>query len=157
MLLTSSQIVWLLLASQAGVGPTSVPQPVYPAIAESARVTGDVAVALMVRPDGSVASAEVQSGPPLLRDAALKAAREATYECRGCTESGTPYTLVFRFQLVPRQDPRPPSGLVRDPDGRATVYVVGTVGYWYEGAVFARTRSRARALKCLWLWKCGVR
>ena len=151
----AGRLAWLFVASQAVVVPTNVPQLVYPPIAESARVTGDVVVAVVVRPDGSVASAEVESGLPLLRDAALNAARQARYECRNCTSAGAPYSLVFRFHIVSRDALKPASGLIFDADGGATVHVIGTVGYWYEGAVFARPRARARSPKCVWLWKCG--
>jgi len=155
MSLPSLPFAYLLAVSQAIVVPTNVHPPVYPPIAESACVTGDVEISVVVRPDGAVTSAEVVSGAPLLRDTALKAAREAKYECRECTEPGTPYSIVFRFQVVHRDDVKPPAGLMFDPDGRAIVNVVGSVGYWYEGAVFSRPSTRVRAAKCLWLWRCG--
>jgi TonB family protein len=135
--------------------PTAVPQPVYPPIAVSAMVRGDVIVNLVIRPDGSVASASVDSGAPLLRDVALLAAQQAQYECRGCTEVGAPYSLVFTFRVVGRDEPKPPTGLTFDREGRATVNVVGVIGYWWEGVAWSETRPRARSPKCLWLWKCG--
>jgi hypothetical protein len=95
-------------------------------------VRGDVVVNVVVRPDGSVASAAVDSGEPLLRDVALRAAQQAQYECRGCTEVGTPYSLVFTFRIVGRDEPKPATGLTFDREGRATVNVVGVIGYWWE-------------------------
>src|SRR5687767_8458679 len=107
---TSFFIAGLLFPSQAVVVPTSVPQPVYPPIASSARVTGDVVVNVVVRPDGSVASAAVASGASLLREVALKAAQQAQYECRRCTEPATPYSLVFTFRLFGGDGPTPATG-----------------------------------------------
>ena len=153
----SFPIACLVLASQAVVVPTRVPQLVYPPIAQSAAVRGDVVVKVVVRPDGSVASAAVESGAPLLREAALKAAQQAEYECRGCTDPGTPYSLVFAFRIVGRDEPKPATGLTFDREGRAMVSVVGEVGYWWEGAVFSRVAARARSRKCLWLWRCGLK
>jgi TonB family protein len=146
---TSLPLAWLLLASQAVVVPTTVPQPVYPPIAISARVMGDVVITVLVRPDGSVASAAVESGAPLLREVALKAAQQAHYECRGCTESGTPYSLVFMFRLFARDEPTPAIGLAFDRAGGAAVNVVGAVGFAAEGAVFSRINERVRSPKCL--------
>jgi TonB family protein len=153
---TSLPIACLLLVSRAVVVPISVPQPVYPPIAESARVTGDVVVTVVVRPDGGVASAAVESGAPLLREVALKAAQQAQYECRGCTEPGTPLSLVFTFRIFGRDEPKPATGLAFDQQGGATVNVVGEVGYWWEGAVFSQIVARVRSPKCLWLWRCGL-
>ena len=144
------------LAGQRAVVPTAVPQPVYPPIAVSAMVRGDVVVNVVVRPDGSVVSAAVESGAPLLRDVAPQAAQQAEYECRGCTEVGTPYSLVFTFRVVGRDEPKPATGLTFDREGRATVNVVGVIGYWWEGVVFSETQPRARSPKCLWLWRCGA-
>jgi len=118
-------------------------------------VSGDVVVQVVVRQDGSVASVAVDSGEPLLRDVALTAAQHAKYECRGCTEPGAPFSLVFRFRLFGRDEPKPTDGLTFDRDGRATVNVVGVVGYWWEGVAIATIQPRPRSPKCLWLWRCG--
>jgi protein TonB len=57
----------------------SKPQPVYPPAAKAARVGGTVAVAVVVGESGAVESAEATSGPELLRDAAVEAARAARF------------------------------------------------------------------------------
>src|SRR5262245_16339495 len=67
----------------------------YPAIAESARVSGTVTVRVGVRSDGSAAETTVLQDVPLLSAASVKAASGATFECRRCTESVTPHTIVF--------------------------------------------------------------
>jgi TonB family protein len=55
------------------------PQPRYPAIAKAARQSGTVLVAVIVNEEGNVIAAQVQSGPPLLRVAALDAARAVLF------------------------------------------------------------------------------
>jgi len=71
-------------AGQAGsdVVPVTVMRPAYPRIAESARVHGEVEVQVAVRPNGTVESATVIRGLPLLQPAALEAARKSRFDCR---------------------------------------------------------------------------
>ena len=87
-------------SAQGAVVPVRLLRPVYPPIAVSARVSGDVEVNVRVRPDSSVESATIVSGPTLLQQAALEAAQKSSFECRGCSEAATPYSVVFAFQLV---------------------------------------------------------
>ncbi len=55
------------------------PQPVYPVVAKAARVSGVVRVLLIVDEEGKVIAAQPESGHPLLRVAALKAAKRARF------------------------------------------------------------------------------
>lgn len=57
----------------------SLPKPVYPAVAKVARASGKVTVAILIDEEGTVISAEAVAGPPLLRAAAVAAAREARF------------------------------------------------------------------------------
>lgn len=57
----------------------SLPRPVYPAIAKSARASGLVTVKIVVDEKGTVIAAQAESGHPLLRAMAVKAAREARF------------------------------------------------------------------------------
>jgi len=75
--------------------------PTYPAIARTARASGAVQVQVMISEEGRVISAEVVSGHPLLREAALQAAKQWTFKP---TElSGVPVKvqgiLTFNFAL----------------------------------------------------------
>ncbi len=54
-------------------------QPVYPAIARSARVAGVVTIEAMIGPDGKVVDATVVNSIPLLDQAALDAVRQWEY------------------------------------------------------------------------------
>ncbi len=76
-------------------------QPPYPAIAKAARAQGAVQVAVTISEEGRVTSAEAVSGHPLLKEAAVAAARQWTFKP---TElSGTPVKvqgiLTFNFTL----------------------------------------------------------
>jgi TonB family protein len=57
----------------------SKPQPAYPPAAKAARAAGTVTVQVVVDESGGVASAEAVSGHPLLRAAAVAAARQAKF------------------------------------------------------------------------------
>ncbi len=98
--------------------------PVYPPLARQARIAGDVVLQIGVRPDGSVASAEVISGHAMLKPAALDSARKSTFlrqEGEGITFYSLTYTFAFRV----------------DPDSGCT-----------DGGTFVR------GAKCLYLRKC---
>jgi TonB family protein len=73
--------------------------PVYPPLARQARISGDLVLRVGVRPDGSVASAEVTSGHPMLKQAALESARKSTFVCQECKESATYYLITYTFGL----------------------------------------------------------
>jgi protein TonB len=53
--------------------------PVYPAIAHAAHAAGEVQVQVLIGTEGDVIAAQVVSGNPLLRPAAIKAARESKF------------------------------------------------------------------------------
>ena len=75
--------------------------PVYPSPARDARQTGVVAVEVTISEKGDVTSARALSGPNLLRNAALTAARG--WKFRASTLGGVPVTttttIVFNFKL----------------------------------------------------------
>ncbi len=76
-------------------------QPPYPPIAKAARAQGSVQIQVTISEEGRVIEAEVISGHPLLRDAALQAAKQWIFKP---TElSGVPVKvqgiLTFNFTL----------------------------------------------------------
>ena len=103
---------------------------VYPPLARQARISGDVIVRLVIRSDGSVESAQVLEGHPMLKQAALDSARKSQYECHECSVSGSSYVLTYTF------------GFSNDSGG-----VCG-------GSI---TEQRVRGPQCGYLWKCGRR
>jgi TonB family protein len=109
--------------------------PVYPPLARQARITGDVTIQIHIRKDGKVESAEVVSGPPMLKQAALESAEKSTFECEGwssgvfvlgCSDVVPSFTLTYTF------------GMRDDLDGLG-----------------CRSATRPRDAKCLYLWRCG--
>jgi protein TonB len=75
--------------------------PVYPPAAREARQTGVVAVEVTISEQGNVTSARALSGPALLRNAAVLAAR--AWKFKASTLGGVPVTttttIVFNFKL----------------------------------------------------------
>ena len=57
----------------------SKPAPPYPPIAKAARVSGIVAVQILVNEHGRVVSAHATGGPSLLQQAAVQAAYQARF------------------------------------------------------------------------------
>lgn len=57
-----------------------LPKPAYPPAARAVRASGTVTVAVLIDTNGKVVSAEAVSGHPLLRAAAVQAARSARFE-----------------------------------------------------------------------------
>ncbi|MDQ3219273.1 MAG: TonB family protein [Pyrinomonadaceae bacterium] len=58
----------------------SLPRPMYPPAAAAVRAGGTVSISVVIDEEGNVISARAVSGHPLLRAAALAAAREAKFE-----------------------------------------------------------------------------
>lgn len=109
--------------------PLNLSPPVYPPLARQARIAGDVVIQIGVRPDGSVASAEVISGHAMLKPAALESARKSTFPRQEGNERTTFYSLTYTF------------GFRDDPGADCT----GAGGKF------------VRAAKCLYLRKCAWR
>lgn len=102
---------------QAGVVLSKLSDPAYPPLARQARIAGDVDLMLAIRRDGSVESAVVVSGHPMLTQAALDSARLSQFECQGCGNAVTSYALKYTFQIAPSD---PPKDCAKQPDGSPT-------------------------------------
>ena len=78
-----------------------LPKPDYPRAARAVRASGVVAVQILVDERGIVSSATAVSGHPLLKMAAVEAAKKAIFE--PTVMSGKTYklsgTLTFNFEL----------------------------------------------------------
>jgi protein TonB len=76
-------------------------EPVYPANAREAKQSGVVRVEVSIDERGNVTSVQVLSGPPMLRGAALAAARG--WKFKPSTIGGTPVktssVIDFNFKL----------------------------------------------------------
>jgi len=88
-------------------------QPPYPPIAKAARASGAVQVQVTIGETGEVIEATVISGHPLLRDAALQAARQWLFQP---TElSGVPVKVqgILTFNFTLSEEPFPPFAAAR--------------------------------------------
>lgn len=81
------------------------PEPEYPAQAIAAGVEGQVTVRAVVGPRGNIIDAEVVSGPPMLREAALDAV--ARWRYRPYEQDGKPVpiatTAILDFEIPNRK------------------------------------------------------
>jgi TonB family protein len=149
-------------ASQNGVVLAKLSEPIYPPLARTTRIAGDVVLILGVRKDGSIESAVVDSGHPLLKQAALDSAQRSQFECRECSDSGTSYRLVYTFELEMTECCRAPAiktNSTNDGTDQVTPRVIQSQGHVtiidkptcfcdVSGDIIIKVRS----LKCLYLW-----
>jgi hypothetical protein len=139
--------------------------PIYPPLARAARVSGDVEVALRIRPDGSVESAEVVSGHPLLKVVALDSAQHSIFECHECREPLTLYSILYSFGYTTTQHCCQPQENTAATEQGAEPRTEVTQSHNHitiltepfcicdPGADVIKVRS----MKCLFLWHCGRR
>jgi TonB family protein len=80
---------------------TELPQPAYPAAARAVRASGSVSVQVVVDEKGEVASATAVSGHPLLRAAAVQAARKAKFKPTKLSGQSVKVTGVILYNFVP--------------------------------------------------------
>ena len=107
---------------------TKLSPPVYPPLTREAHIAGDVVVRLLIGQDGAVKNAEVVSGHPMLKQAALESARKSQFECLACAASGSSYFLTYTF------------------------------GFYTDVGCGAHPETLpVRSSKCFYLWKCGRR
>lgn len=80
---------------------TSLPKPVYPSSARQVNATGSVVVQVLVDEKGNVVSAQVVSGHPLLRPAAIAAARQAKFSPTRVSGKPVKVSGVINYQFTP--------------------------------------------------------
>lgn len=83
---------------------TYLPAPVYPPIPNEARVGGMVSVQVVIDENGAVTSANAVSGHPLLRAAAVEAAKQAQFP--PTLLSGQPVKVqgILTYNFVPKDE-----------------------------------------------------
>ena len=80
---------------------TSLPKPPYPPAARAVRASGAVSVQVLVDESGSVISASAVSGHPLLRAAAVSAARAARFQPTVLSGQPVKVSGVITYNFVP--------------------------------------------------------
>jgi hypothetical protein len=136
---------------QAGIVITKLRDPVYPLIARTAGIHGDITLALQIRPDGTLEFVEYVSGPPLLKKAAIDSAKESQFTCRGCSSNASvSYSLVYTFQFTNEDCCN---------SGDTSHVSVSGNHIWITTAPFCfcdpPAMTRVRSIKCLYLWRCA--
>jgi TonB family protein len=139
---------------------TKLAPPVYPPIARAARVSGEVALTVIVRQNGSVESVRVDSGPPMLHQATIDSAWHSEFQCNECNAASGTYKLSYVFRLTNTDSCCDASDHPAAPDQRLDssrhhVIVEAPVTCICDPA--AELTRRVRSLKCLWLWRCSNR
>lgn len=143
---------------------TKLSQPIYPPLARQTRTAGDVVLLLGIREDGTVESAIAESGHPLLKQAALDSAQKSQFECGKCSEPVTSYRLVYTFQLDDTECCKATERSVNEkqadqpipriiPSQNHVTVVDRTLCMCDPAADVVKVRS----VKCLYLWRCGLR
>lgn len=151
-------------STQHEISITKLSDPVYPRLALQTGQFGDVQLQLTIRPDGTIESAEVLKGPPLLRDAALASAKNSTFTCQNCEDGPTFYLMTYTFK------PGPTINCSFTPTG--TENALPEVPYPHVSSeknhitIIDRPVStcdtspelgspKVRSIKCLYLWRCA--
>jgi protein TonB len=80
---------------------TSLPKPAYPAAARSMHISGTVVVQVLIDEDGNVVSASAASGHPLLKAAAVSAARRAKFSPTKLSGQPVKVSGVIRYNFAP--------------------------------------------------------
>jgi periplasmic protein TonB len=80
----------------------SLPKPVYPAIARTARASGQVTVQVTIDENGNVISARAVGGHPLLQAAAVAAARGARFSPTKLSGQPVKVTGVITYNFLPQ-------------------------------------------------------
>ena len=152
-----AQVATSATTPETGVVLTKLYPPLYPRLARQAVISGNVEVKLAIRKDGSVESAEIVSGHPMLTQAALESAQKSQFECRGCSDPVNSYSLTFAFELRDDADccnAWSHSETVSESQGRVTISAPH--GCLCDPTTSV-TRLKWRSAKCLYLWRCGSR
>jgi len=97
-------------------------QPPYPPVAKAARAEGAVQIQVLVSETGEVIEASVISGHPLLRDAALQAARQWVFRPTELGGKAVKVQGILTFNFTIGDSPTPPDDVTR----RITKYTTGT-------------------------------
>jgi TonB family protein len=150
-----------------GVVLTELSRLSYPPLARQVRISGDVDLMLRIRQDGSIESAVVSSGHPLLAQTALESAQRSRFECRKCSETVTSLRLVYTFQLVgpnscctPTKDgpkeSQPGEQIPRVTQSLNHVIVIDQTACICDGVPDVGDLRKVRSAKCLYLWRCGT-
>jgi hypothetical protein len=100
----------------------------------------------------------------MLAETAIQSAKRSQFECSGCDADLTSYSLRYKFELLPVDHTKDCASLTDEerngyPPPRVDLsqHEVTVFGKVMETCDPAAELVRIRSMKCLYLWKCGVR
>jgi hypothetical protein len=144
------------------VALTRLSPPVYPPIALTAFIKGDVELLLNIRRNGTVDSVVVISSPSLLDQAALNSAKHSQFKCLNCAEELTQYHLFYSFRIDAQPSPctgpnlcNTPTPVEHAPEVAQLENHITLTGHPSPLCICDYVR-KVRSVKCLYLWKCGL-
>ena len=145
--------------AQSSVVLSSLSPPIYPPLARQAHIWGDVNLTLRIRQDGSVESTALVSGHAMLKQAALDSAQKSEFECHGCSEALTSYSLVYTFKFTEKKcctetDENEPQLRVDVTQSQNHVTILTDTACICDPSADVR---RVRSAKCIYLWRCAFR
>jgi len=128
--------------------------PTYPPMALAARVSGDVNLIVTLTSDGTAASVTADSGPQMLREAAIKSANGSKFRPTSEGQVGHQYQMTYRFSLEPLGCDQ-----ARDQSYPRVKFESNTVAISEQVSPLCDPGAdiRVRSAKCLFLWKCGLK
>jgi TonB family protein len=91
----------MVVAGVVGGRAKHLPKPAYPAAAKAVRASGTVGIKVLIEEDGSMYSAEVVSGHPLLRSAARLAACNAKFDPTKLRGVPVKVSGIIMYNFVP--------------------------------------------------------
>jgi len=131
--------------------------PTYPAMAKAARVSGEVDLSINLAKDGSPARVIVDSGPPMLRQAAIDSATRFHFQAKLESATGV-YRVIYRFVLetTGKCDEERDSSYPQVKHESNVITVAEQPALLCDPVAVIQT-IRFRSVKCLYLWKCDSR
>lgn len=150
-LLASSSVLAQTLDSAAPLKVRHVDGATYPAIAMAARVSGEVILRVTLGANGSPESVTVDSGPQMLRQAAVDSATRSQFTVISESKTGV-YHVAYRFIFNTTQK----CNEERDSSYPHVNYESDSVTIEAQPYLICDPSSvRVRSAKCLFLWRCG--
>jgi len=130
--------------------------PVYPRLAQLARIQGRTQIEIRLEPDGKVSVLSSRGDHALLVEAARRALEGSQLSCANCSGTSGLFTIEFDYKLVARPFDSPcsddESSSVLDSPTHITVSIKMPCVYRYGVVV-----QKVRGLQCLYLWRCAQR
>ena len=142
-----------IFAQEPQLSIAKLETPVYPPMALAARVWGDVILNVTPASDGGSNAVTVESGPPMLRQAAINRATRSQLQAN-LENRSVGYRLVYRFVLDQTTKCEHDDSYPRvTHEANLITITEQNVPLCDPAAVIERIRFRSAM--CLYFWRCG--